>query len=166
MAITNSSDFLPLREKARASKMVGQDCLCYLAPRNSQQPSQTSNPSPADGSVVQRNPIFHHTTSLGVQWPKATLKGQVLKTGQLWAAENRELPQGREAKLACHGSMVRNSPMGWLWRARKPGPGTEGHRKKHPFSPESWTRLYQLTVTLEMDSPGQPLEQLTCHSLL
>lgn len=140
--------------------MVGQKLPALpVLPGTANSPHKSQTQSSTDGSGVWRNPIFCHSASLREQWLSSTLIGKYLfKIGQLWVSEKGE------AKLICHSSMVRNSPMGWLWRARKPGPGTKGHREKHPFSLESWTRLYRLKVSLETDSPGQTqaLEQLVC----
>lgn len=141
--------------------MVGQKLPALPGfPGTANSPHKFQTQSSTNGSGVRRNPIFCHSTSLREQWLSSTLRGKYLfKIGQLRVSEKGE------AKLTCHSSMVRNSPMGWLWRARKPGPGTKGHREKHPFSLESWTRLYRLKVSLKTDSPGQTqaLEQLICH---
>lgn len=128
-------------------------------PGTANSPDKSQTQSPTDGSGMQRNSIFCHSISLREQWLRSTLRGKYLfKIGQLWVSEKGE------AKLTCHNSMVLWVGCGGQESLAQEG---KGIAKSIP-SLEPWTRLYQLKVSLEIDSPGQTqaLEQLICHPAL
>lgn len=73
MAITNSSDFLPLREKARAGKMVGQELSVLPGPQ--EQPTALTNLKPISSRWVSGAEESHFSSHY-ITW-SAVAKGHL-----------------------------------------------------------------------------------------